>query len=110
MTKYYHHTPKNPDAHCCICGKKIIRGNYCIAHHREHCRANWLISKDRYIKLSKTLKREIQTLQIAPALGWEIDPEKARAKIEKIKAKLAEIEQKNPRVKDLKEYQEREGK
>ena len=38
MTKYYKHTPKNPDAYCCICGKKIIRGNYCIAHQREQIR------------------------------------------------------------------------
>lgn len=110
MKKYYNYTPKNPDAYCCICGKKIIRGKYCMAHQRERFREAWRITGVRYRRLSKTLKREIQTLQIAPALGWEIDPEKARAKIEKLKADLAEIEQKNPKVKDLKEYQNLEEK
>lgn len=110
MMKHYNYTPKNPDAHCCICGRKIIRGKYCTAHNRERCREAWMISKSRYRGLSKTLKREIQTLQIAPALGWDIDEEKSRAKIEKLKAELAEIERKNPKVKDLKEYQNTEEK
>lgn len=95
MYNYKHKPPR----YCCVCGIQINQGNYCMAHRQNYLHDHYASSTARYDRLKKSIKRISQLLQIAPALEWDIDEAKLKAKISKLQAKLQEMEKLNPALK-----------
>lgn len=85
--------------YCRICGLKINQGHYCMDHRKNYLHDYYASSTARYDRLKKSIKRISQLLQVAPALEWDIDEAKIKAKIGKLQAKIQEMERLNPTLK-----------
>jgi len=96
---YFMQAKKSKQHYCRICGLKINQGHYCMDHRKNYLHDYYVSSAARYERLKKSIKRISQLMQVAPAMEWEINETKLKARIDKLQAKLQEMEKLNPELK-----------